>query len=168
MRALARTIVGVVALGSAALANRVHYDQITLEQLVQRSPTIVVAHVGEPPTQTTQLAIGKPDQKAPPFQRVQQRYVVDEVLRGAATLKGRTILVDEANFSEQLELHKRYYLEGTSKSPIYDRYAPRRPARGPRSILFLRGNDDALAFSADGAIEDTSLTGAVKKAMRRD
>ncbi len=168
MRALSRTIAGIVALCSAALASRVHYEQITLEQLVQRSPTIVVAHVGEPATQTSQIAVGTPDQKAPPFQRVQHRYVVDEVLRGAAILKGRTILVDEANFSEQLELHKRYYLEGTSKSPIYDRYAPRRPARGPRSILFLRGNDDALAFSADGAIEDTSLTGAVKKAMRRD
>lgn len=164
----------LVLLAAAALAGRIHYDDADLKTAVRQAGAVVVAKPAEPPQRKVKIDITpkgkKPDaEKFPPYTRVLTRWEVVEVLQAekrAGLAPKKVIEVDDADFSSQLDLHRRYYLEGVSKSPIYQRYAPRESKPDePRRILFLEQTDGQWRFAMDGAAESLDARADVEAAL---
>jgi hypothetical protein len=102
--------------------------------------------------------------KRPPFKRVKSRLVVEEVVRGAAVKVGAMIEVDSDRFTDDLDLHRRYYLESTSKSPVCERYEPAGDIDKAQSFLvFLRETPDGLAYATGSAWETLDQLAEVKR-----
>jgi hypothetical protein len=137
-----------LALTALEASTSEHHDQIELTALIQRSPLIAVVEPASPPTKKSEIAIapkGSSKEKYPPYERVQQRYVVKAVLKNEAGTKlapGATIEVDVGDFDTRLTVHRRYYLEGVRKFPIYSYYRPSEPpdagAPQPGKIVSIR------------------------------
>ncbi len=153
--------------GQAHLS-QVHYESISLEQLVARSEIIVVATpAGD--AKTTKVAVGK---DAPPFSYSQRPYRVSDVLKGSLSAKDKKRLwVAGANLTQQFSLHKRYYIDKVSKSPIYERYEAATPVgSGPR-LLFLRRTEfqgrPKMIASVFGAEEQLAQRAAVEALVNK-
>lgn len=164
----------VLLLGLEASTSESH-DQIDLAAVVKRSALIAIVEPATPPTKKSEIAIapkGGSKEKYPPYQRIQHRYVVKEVLSnrsGRKLVAGKTIEVDVGDFDTRLTVHKRYYLEGVRKIPIYSYYRPaERPDGGEGSgeIVFLSGSGDGWEFTASGAIEHVALREQVEALLK--
>jgi len=115
------------------------------------APVIVVAEPANPAWSKEVVPIpGLPD-----FEKFNEHFVVVSVLKDEAPPSrapkhanpppeppmsisaGAAIVVHSDRLTEDLHLHWLYYKQGTSKSPLYEYYAPQLPVDG-RRILFLR------------------------------
>jgi hypothetical protein len=129
---------------------QVHFESVSLEDMVRRSDLIVVVQKLDPFAVLDSVSIlpkgsefegrneppyyeppyvgasSEPllDKNYPPFVWQSYRFRVVEVLfeAGGAVKGGDTLLVAEAHAGRQLSLHRNYYLRGFRKSPICDRY----------------------------------------------
>jgi hypothetical protein len=155
--------------------SQIHYQDISLQDLVDRSALILVVKTAKPGQRQIQIPIGKDrsNKPAPPFTRVQVRCEVQAALsEGAAALVGKTLEIDGAHWEQSLSMHKRYYLQGMSISPIYQHYrAAEEPtdAKDPGApyIVFLRREGkDGYAFTVDGAIEHVNQREAIEAIIR--
>lgn len=164
MRAWAAGLVVLIAGG--AVASRVHYESVDLPELVRSADVIVVAHPGEPSRKSTNISVGA---KAPPFVRIQVQFVVDEVVRGDAALKGKSIWIDGANYVQRLHLHRSYYVDGVSKSPIYQRYEGSGDDGAAESmrVLFLSGSGKELEFAVDGGSESLKKLPEIRDLLKK-
>lgn len=166
-----RVVTTAVLLTALEAFTSEHHDQIELKDLVTRSSAIVIVEPATPATVKTEIAIapkGGSREKYPAYTRTRSRYVVKEVLhsRGAKLESGKTIEVDAADFDTRLIVHKRYYLEGVRKIPIYTYYSPQKaPAEGA-VIVFLSGSSDGWEFAAAGAIEHLDTRKAVEALLK--
>lgn len=135
-----------------ALVTQIHYQEVSLEDVVNRSGYIFVAKRATPFVTTELISIlpkgsdfiGKNDppyysppyhDPAPgerqeaknyqPFTRVLYAFEIAEVLfpEKADIQVGERISVMQAYNAQKLDLHKMYNLEGKRKSPLYQRYA---------------------------------------------
>lgn len=152
----------------ATLALEAHtserHDHLSLEALLSRSTLVAIVEPASPPTKKTELPIGPTGgkEKYPPYLRLQQRYVVKELLwsrDGRAPAAGTTLEVDQADFGMRRNVHERYHVEGVRKIPIYSYYQPAAEAdagSSDRTIVFLRRAGDGWEFAASGAIEPVS------------
>src|SRR5262245_46492762 len=81
-------VLALVFWGREAHLSQTHYQAIPLDEVTDRATLIVVARPATPPSVTKPISItprGKqPSDKYPPFPRVQTRWTVVEVLKGAA------------------------------------------------------------------------------------
>jgi len=143
--------------------SQVHYRAISLEQVVARSELVVIATpAGE--RRNVEVPIGG---DAPAFGYSEHPFSVSAVLKGELRASEKeTLWVAGANLEQQFGLHKRYYLEKISKSPIYSRYEPKRaPGEGAR-VLFLRRTEfrgaPKVAFTVAGASEHVEARAAVE------
>lgn len=141
---------------------------ISLAEVVNRSDLVLLAEQATPPISWEKIPItpdgGQPDSKKyPPFKRHRERFVVREVLKGDARLSGKTLEVDAANWAEDLELHRKYYIDNINKTPAYQSYEPssRGAHEAKRKILFLRENDGAYALTVLFAFEVEAMKSAV-------
>lgn len=164
-----------LALTALEASTSERHDQIELGDLVRQSSLIAVVEPANPPTKKTEIAIGPKGaskEKYPPFKRVQQRYVVKAVLKNEAGKKldvGATIEVDEGDFDTRLTVHRRYYLEGVRKIPIYTYYTPSpAPDAGTEgSIVFVQRSGNGWEFAASGAIEHLSQRASIEELLAR-
>jgi hypothetical protein len=168
----------VVLLWSAeAHLTQVHYQDVGLEEVVKGAGAVVVARWLEPKTAEEKIPIvpegQKPDDaKYPPYRRIKYRFEVVELFRApasATTLKVKqTIEVDQANFSQQLNLHRRYYLENVGRSPLYSRYTPSADVwKADKVILFLSLHKTGPALVYDEAWEVVAKKSDVKKLVEK-
>jgi hypothetical protein len=166
-----RVAATVVLLLSLEASPSESHDQIDLAALVKRSALIVVAEPATPPTKKSEIAIapkGGSKEKYPPYERTQHRYVVKEIISNRSGTKlaaGKTIEVDVGDFDTRLTVHRRYYLEGVRKIPIYTYYRPtERPdgGEGAAVIVFLTRSGDGWEFTATGAIEHQAQRAAIE------
>lgn len=174
-----RAIATAVLLTSLEAFTSEHHDEIELKDLVSRSTVIAIVEPATPATVKTEISIapkGGSIAKYPPYTRVRTRYVVKEVLhaRGAKLEPGKTIEVDVADFDTRLTVHKRYYLEGVRKIPIYSYYSPQKPAADGAMIVFLSATGDGWSFTSDswefaaaGAIEHLDTRKAVEALLKK-
>lgn len=166
-----RVVTTAVLLTALEAFTSEHHDEIELKDLVARSNAIVIVEPATPATVKTEITIapkGGSREKYPPYTRIRSRYVVKEVLhsRGAKLEAGKTIEVDAADFDTRLTVHKRYYLEGLRKIPIYTYYSPQKePAEGA-AIVFLSGSSDGWEFAAAGATEHLDTRAAVEALLK--
>jgi hypothetical protein len=151
----------------------VHYEAIALADMVEQASLVLVAKRAVPATMSEEISIvppGKqPDpQKFPPFTRVKSRWVFVEALKSDRKITpGRTLEIDSAHWQTQLELQRRYYVEGVSKSPIYRRYKGAKVEGQAQVILFLREDDQGLLFVADRAMESMDKLGEIKRLLAK-
>jgi len=151
-----------------------------LAEVIASSDVVVVAVPADPPTRLIAIDITpkgqRPDAKKwPPYTRVLQRFVVREVLSDRARngivvpatspkLKPDVVIeVDSATNGSDLWLHRSYYVDGMSESPIYESYVAEGTSTSTTKILFLQHQPQGLQFAVvDGFehIEHRSLVDA--------
>ncbi|MEW5740019.1 MAG: hypothetical protein AB1938_13890 [Myxococcota bacterium] len=161
----------VVLLGAREALTSESHDEISLEDVVRRSTVIAVVEPATPPTKESKVPIGG---KHPPYERTQHRLVVKEVLSNRAGTKlpvGKTIEVDVGDYDTRLTVHRRYYLEGVRKSPIYSYYRPAPVVDGgassPQEIVFLVRSGDGWEFTASGARERLERRAAIEALLAK-
>ncbi|MFO0577465.1 MAG: hypothetical protein U1A78_25965 [Polyangia bacterium] len=177
-------LTGLLFTPREAHVSQIHYQTVTLAELVERSELILIVKTAKPAQKQITIPIGTPGpnslvapsqqkKEAPAFVRVLSRIEVQGALsKDGAELGGKTIEVDSAHWQETLALHKSYYLEGISESPIYERYQPAEPAAEPEPqdrsfIVFLRREGaSGYAFVVDGAVERIRNRAAIEKLLR--
>lgn len=157
--------------------SKTYYEDVTLEEVVARSDVVVVAAPAEPARRGVVTDITPAGEKKnpewPPFTRWLSRWVVHEVLldmlRDAQRLQvGDVVEVEAADADSQLTLHKKYYVEKVSKSPIYPRYTPPlEESAVPSRILLLRRRGDGLRFAISGGIEILERRDAVEALLKQ-
>jgi hypothetical protein len=170
--------IALAALPAAAPANQVHFRTVKLEEVIARATHVLVVKRAKPPTLTERIEItpaGKKSDPAryPPYTRTVSRYLVVRALRRPAgeKLPTKPIEVVGANDESELDLHRRYYVEKVSKSPIYDSYESKTSAKvgsAPETIVFLhltRAKPPRFQLVVQGAIEPASEEARVKKAL---
>lgn len=170
-----------------AYLSQVHYETISLKQVIERSELVLIVKLAKPNQRQIQVPIGKDKkgQDAPAFVRVLTRCEVQRALTAAgAELVGKTIEIDGANWQDTLAMHKIYYLEGIGESPIFDRYEPAdqstaaarsaAQAAEPKDapfIVFLRRESyegkHGLAFVVEGATERVKNRAAIEELLLR-
>lgn len=167
LRIAAVALLGGLLWPAEAHLSRVHYRSISLEQLLQWSTLVVVATPAGA-RRATEIDIGS---GAPAFGYAEHPFRVTEVLKGSLQDKEKAELwVAGANLGRRFSLHKRYYLDKVSKSPIYDSYeAKKDPGEGAR-VLFLRRTEfegkPKVVYTVMGAEEHADQRAAIKALMK--
>jgi len=142
-----------------AYMGMVHPQATGLEELVRRSDVIICAKKSSRHW-TTQKIFIDPAHKYPPYERSFSHFAVKEVLLDDRNKirKGKSIAVLQAYDGLLFDLHKRYFLEGVSKSPILKEYDCGSPYNSLNCmIIFLRYQDkDTLGFACNAAFEPIS------------
>lgn len=181
-RLILSVLLGVLLLPRGAHLSQIHYQIISLKELMERSEFVLVVKLAKPSQRQIQVPIGKDrrNQEAPAFVRVQTRCEVLRALAPAGTtgaeLVGKTLEIDGANWQETLAMHKIYYLEGIGESPIYDRYEPAdragaqtqepEPKDAPFIVFLRREGKSGFAFAAEGAVERLKNRAAIEELLR--
>ncbi len=172
MRHALPLILALLLLPTGAHTSQVHFDEVSLDALLARSPLVVVARPTTRRIESVPLGEG-----IAPYGYAVQRYDVVEVLRPARAAKpGEAVEVSSFD-SLSLGLHIAYEAQGMSVSPIVPHYsAVNRPKEGEPVILFLQrsafltfdpktgglvGADDTWARTVDGAVEGMASKAAV-------
>jgi hypothetical protein len=165
---------------------RIHYDQVTLEELVRQSPLVVAGRLeGFSPVEVPLTSVkGEDRKKHPPFSYSLCVFDAVEVLKsdGPGKIEGR-IDVQPAHLGTKFSVYKKYHLEKVSKSPIYEVYGQRKPLeKGQRYILFLSWGSDLgpereaggplFRFTADNAFEaageEPNILRLIKSIQKKD
>jgi hypothetical protein len=156
---------------------------ISLADLAAQSDVVVIAHPADPPTTTRHIDItpagqAPQPQKWPPYVWTDARYVVDDVLfdgnrfgvppaADAAVLAvGKTIVVEGATTASTLALHRSYYVDGESESPIYESYRAAGTTASKSRVLFLRRHGSGFLETVVGAVEWVEHRELVVAALR--
>ena len=141
-----------------AFVNQVHYDDISLTQLVDNSQYICVVKKCGVEYTIKEISINWDKRRYPPFREVINHFVVVEELLNnpGVPFVGKKIDVIPSDLDTKLEVHKMYYLKGIAKSPIYASYGTALNFDDAEEmIVFLRSHGKGtFAFVADGAYED--------------
>ncbi|MDP1919998.1 MAG: hypothetical protein Q8L14_27370 [Myxococcales bacterium] len=158
-----------LALTALEASTSERHDQIELSDLVRQSSLIALVEPASPPMKKTEISIapkGGSKEKYPPFTRVQHRYVVKAVLKNQTgkLAEGAIIEVDVGDFDTRLTVHRRYYLEGVRKIPIYSFYTPSPAPDGGAagSIVFVQHSGAGWEFTASGAVEHAGMRSAIE------
>lgn len=182
------SVIAIVALFAAVggHTSQTHYQGVPLERVVQRCDVVVVAVPADPPRRTVEVDITPAGQKKnkekwPPYTRSFSRWTVREILLDAAPTSlvgaqrtppkkplqvGDVVEVESANARSELELHKKYYVERISKSPIYEQYVVDGESADPARILLLERDDKSLRFAVAGAAEFVEHRAAVEALLK--
>lgn len=140
------------ALPHLSSATKVHFQDVSLEEVIASSQVVAVAKPVAP-AQTRDSVSVLPDgseyegknqppyfsppyndtldapslsRNYPPFRWTWTHVVVTEVLRqeGTAVSVGDTLAIASGDLDRKLDMHRGYHLYGHRKSPIVQRYAP--------------------------------------------
>src|SRR5262245_33986061 len=98
---------------------QLHFQQMSLEELVSRSSVIVVAQAAARPTRDKRVKVAK----GPPFVTPIWRFRVLEVLRNLSSKKLTGVLeVHAHDWQVSLRLHRDYHATGLSRHVMRDTY----------------------------------------------
>ena len=143
--------------------SQVHIEDISIEDLVGYAQYILVVEKEEPFMNKETITFENP--KCPNFEKISNNFKVIEILKSMdENLKiGDSIKAFQAFTQQKMELHKKYYLEGESKSPIYPEYNSKSDFESPQLIIFLNSEHE---FASIHAYEDISKKGEIEKILR--
>jgi hypothetical protein len=125
--------------------SRIYYHDLTLKDMVTSANAIYVVIPSDPFMKVEEIDIRNPVQRIMPgskkkYPAYQQSYYCIEIVETLIghEQKGAVQILDADNES-RFDLHKRYYQEGLSKSPVYERYTDGLTdmARQANMIVFL-------------------------------
>jgi len=97
-----------------ACVSQVHYNGISLQQLVDNSRYIFVVKKCDVEYTVKEISIHRDKRRYPPFREVINHFeVVEELLNKQGTpLAGKKIDVISSDLGTKLEVHKTFYLNG--------------------------------------------------------
>ena len=154
-----------------AHVSQIHYQYISLENLIQQSRLILVAKKLNPFTTEEEIEIHKNREKYPPFKKVISHFnIIKELYNGCGnSYKGMDIKVEGANSDLNLKLHKKYYLQGMGVSPLLTLYESGvNMYNADMMIVFLSCLDDGrIKFSSDGGIESLKKEKEISKLIKK-
>ena len=143
--------------------SQVHYEDISLEDLVGYAQFILVVEKEDPFENKETITFNSP--KCPDFEKISHNFKVMEIIKSMdENLKpGDSIKAFQAFAELRLDIHKQYYLEGVSKSPIFPEYNSKSDFESPQLIIFLNMN---LEFASIHAYEDIGKKEEIEKILR--
>jgi len=149
---------------------QLHPREVTLEHVVARADAVLHVRPDAPDRRVVEVPLGgKPwhGGEAAPYERVIQRYVVEQVLRGEVK-PGDALEVDAARWRTSFDLHRRYELEGLSRHVVVEVYAPKHPpADGAARYVFLQRTGEGWEWVVQGAWEGLAAKKDVERALKR-
>lgn len=162
--------------------SQIHYEKITLEELIRNSSFIVLVRPANPAYTIRKVKIDakllkelgvqtKLKNKIPDFERRIYRYEILEVYKG--NINEKEIQTLPANYENSLELHALYYGIGLSKSPIYPHYESSISEETEQSnknfILFLNstGKTGEYESSVSGGAESENKKEEILELIRK-
>lgn len=178
-----------------AKVSRVHFEENSLERLILTSSNILLVSKAASFSTNTMMSIlpkgsqyeGKNnepfyeppysdydaspqlDKNYPPFRVNEHHFKVVSVLKNSSENlhENNEITVVEAHTGAQLSLHRRYYMEGIRKSPIYSSYKPSIDIDSLSShdifIIFIDEYENIYQYSAINAYERLELKDEIMK-----
>jgi hypothetical protein len=117
---------------------QVHFETVTLQQMMAMSPVIVHARRKTAAPIQNKFQPGAPVE---PYEYGEKTYGIIEILRGPKDLACNNEIVVTGFDPALLRLHIDYYLRGLSRSPVFPHYKPEHPVKpgnDDESILFLK------------------------------
>ena len=155
--------------------SQVCYTEIDLDELVECSSIILaVEPMGFECREISIAPDGKENsEKYPPFVKAFYNFKVAGIIKNEFNRDiPDTISVLEANWEEELEQHKMYYLDNIEESPDYEAYTPSIDDIGEAGIVFLVENitDESgieFVFSMSFAYESGSMEDDVKAIVQQ-
>jgi hypothetical protein len=125
--------------------SQVHEDDVTLEALIARvrsgTVTVAIVRLATPDhVKRTYPVHGKGEKTCPPYDFIEYRATVESVMRqgeNAPKLPAGTLSIVPANVPDLVYLSHLACVDGTSKSPIWQRFSGVGPAPDARRIVFL-------------------------------
>jgi len=142
------------------------YVEITLDEVIKQSDVIAIVKSSRPASVVEEVLIHKDQQKFPSFKRYISLFEVVDILYkndNVASLEnvilsnGIIIKVLPAAYNKELDLHRRYYLEGDTKTIGINKYKDydNKFKKLKEWIVFLRYNaqEKMLEFTALDAVE---------------
>lgn len=150
--------------------SRIHFHDVTAEELLQRAGVALVVRLADPPQRNVHVAVTKKTRegkKCPDFVKPLTRLAVVERLSADGPEPGAVIEVESANASAQLRMHTEYYSIGLSRSPIYDRFeGALLDAKKPViALLHASGSGDEFAWVVDVSTLPLSKRAQVEKSF---
>ncbi len=152
-----------------AFVSQIHYQYVSLKELACMSPCIFVVKRDAPHTTIKKIPIHQDRKKYPDFTHVTLHYEIIETLRGPEELsQGKKLSVLPAYQDEEFSLHKDYYLDHLSVSPIYRAYrAGVDPNTAASLIIFARVRGDGrFEYAVCDAYEDAGRKNEIMKLIR--
>lgn len=159
------------------------YIEISLDEVIKSSDVVAVVKRSQPPYIVKEVPIHEDRQKFPPFKQHISLFEIIDILHksdnasGAtfsdniSLLPGKVLKVLPAAYDTELNLHKRYYLDGAMKTAGINRYKDYddKLEKSKECIVFLRYNADEkmLEFTAFGSIEALKIKDKVVKYLKK-
>lgn len=151
-------------------ATQPHPQAWTLAQAVQASPLIALVHVLDPPQLVTQLPTARKNTLAlqnQDFTRVQQRFLVERMLRGDLTGE---VLVDQPHWQRTWQVHRERVLHGrqmTVSLPWLREGLQGSAKPGEQVIVLARRTPAGLELTSLGAILHLEQLAQVEALLQR-
>ena len=115
---------------------RIHFERVSLDELMSLSPLVAVADVTPPGLETVSLPLGE---GVEPYSYTLTHWAVKEWLRPARRAWQAERIVVSGFDTEHLSLHVAFHAYGIHRSPVWPSYTPLHPPVGDQGvILFLR------------------------------
>lgn len=166
-----------------AHVSQVFLNEIKLKELIERSDFIVIVKELDPKSNTEEVIICEDENKCPSYSKETYNFEVIEILfkdeDKYTMFEGykdpfiqKEIKVLPANYSQDLELHKKYYLEHRRKSYQEDVYGFKKGSKGKQSIekiLFLVYNpsESSLEYTVTGSFDSIKKKKKVIKYIKK-
>jgi len=152
--------------------SQIHYQDLTLEEMIRRASAVIVVSKREPFRVEEKIAIDEDPQKCPPFTKVTYNFRVKQVLFGDnnAVAEGKDIVAVDQTTGTYLTMHKKYHLEGISKSPIFEHYDTKADFIKDRELILFTsiiGRDELNFISYESVSKKKDVLAIIKKLDRR-
>jgi hypothetical protein len=155
-------------------SNQIFYDEIPLKRVVEMSEIILQVKRSFPIEHTKEIPVIGINKRFPdkmyPFREISYNFTILKVLMNSSKRELKpndNISVLEAFNSEKRSIHERYYLEGVSKSPIYETYKTKVNIYDVKKteekyIIFIRTTGkDRYEFAAENSIDFAGIEAMV-------
>ena len=187
MRKIALILFGVVCLllfsAKEAYMSGGVYTKITLDKVIEYSDVIATVRRSQPSSIVEEVPIHEDRGKFPPYKKYISIFEVVDILyknndeghvifhEEVSLFPGKTIKVLAACYDKELNLYKRYHLEGAMKTIEINRYKDydQKLEESKECIVFLRYNENEkmLEFTAFGSIEALNKKDKIVKCLQK-
>jgi hypothetical protein len=158
MRKAFISVICIMLPAAISLGNMIHYDDISLEDIVHVSTMILIVKKDSRFIIEKRILVRcKTSSKTcPDYIMTTHRFMVTDEMKNTTGRKlvGQTIEVHSANESTEMLVHELYYCEDRAKSPIYKRYNTECALDKENTvIIFLMERDDQIGYTAQQSYE---------------
>lgn len=151
--------------------SQIHYQLLSLEEMVKHSSCIVVATKNDPFITSENIDITRGIKFAekdtpPPYRKLTRSFEVLEILKGKNNIKKGPVLVTEAHLDASLKIHTSWHLDGMSRSPSYQAYNSGIDISDLDQAIIFLNHYEGFHFAFDFSWESTDRKKEIKKMIR--